>query len=232
MNYYLQFHENGQSPYGYDMNMDQCFFSDTALYIQFGKQIKTIRLNKSNHTCNKDNSNSFMKCLENYYSKKLGCILPWTISETNNGKNVCQGKDKFQEYRNLTMKMLKPEIIEELRMEKCMMENCEQRLWKVRFKDEKESPKIGFFYFIPQRTKVLERKEVKLYTLVNVFADIGGYLGLLLGESILSYLLIGSKWAQEIIKACKEKFGKHEDQVESISENNNSLATTDMPISN
>ena len=113
--YYLQFHENGQSPYGYDFDTDQRFWiNSSSLYLEFGKQIKTIRLNKSNYTCNKDNSNHFMKCLENYYSKNLGCILPWTMIEKINGKNVCQGKDKFQEYRNLSMKILKPEIIEEL----------------------------------------------------------------------------------------------------------------------
>ena len=136
----MQFHENGQSPYGYGLTvMDQFFWfdDDKALTLHFGKQIKSIRLNKSNYKCNEDNSNLFMKCLENYYSKKLGCILPWTISEKINGKNVCQGKGKFQEYRNLSMKMLKPEIIEELRMEKCMMENCEQRLWEVKFRDQR-----------------------------------------------------------------------------------------------
>ena len=117
MSYYLQFHENGQSPYGYDIDMDRSFWlnsSSKALYLQFGKQIKTIQLNKSNYTCKEDNSNQFMECLESYYSKKLGCILPWTISEKSNGENVCQGKNKFQEYRNLSMKILKPEIIKEL----------------------------------------------------------------------------------------------------------------------
>ena len=169
-----------------------------------------------------------MKCLENYYSKKLGCILPWTISEKINGKNVCQGTDKFQEYRNLTMNMLKPEIIEELRTEKCMMENCEQKLWEVKFKEEKESSGngFGFFYFMPRRTKVLVRKEIELYTIVNVFADIGGYLGLLLGESILSYLLIASNLMQKIVKTCKEKNGKLNDQ-----EKTQSPITKAMPTS-
>ena len=79
--YYLQFHENGQSPYGFDIDISQVFWfnSGKALKLHFGQQINTIRVNKSNYTCNEDNSNHFMECLENYYSKKLGCILPKTV---------------------------------------------------------------------------------------------------------------------------------------------------------
>ena len=118
--------------------------------------------------------------------------------------------------------------MEELRTEKCMMENCEQRLWEVKFKEEKESPEsgFGFFYFMPRQTKVLVRNEFKLYTIVNVFADIGGYLGLLLGESILSFILIGSNWMQKIVKTCKETIGKLHDQ-----EKTEFMPTKAMPTS-
>ena len=58
---------------------------------------------------------------------------------------------------------------------------------------------------MPENTKVLIRKEVRLYTLLNFFAEVGGYLGLLLGESLISYITIVSKWVHLIGKKVKDK---------------------------
>ena len=87
-------------------------------------------------------------------------------------------------------------------------------------------PGLGFFYVMPQQTKLLVRKEVQLFTLINVFAEIGGYLGLLLGESILSYILIGSNWMQKIIKTCKEKNWKLNDQKKTESTTTKAMLTS------
>ena len=39
----------------------------------------------------------------------------------------------------------------------------------------------GFQYEWSEHSKVLVREEVELYTLVNFFAEVGGYLGLFIG---------------------------------------------------
>ena len=62
----------------------------------------------------------------------------------------------------------------------------------------------GFDFEIPPHGKVLVREEVKLYTLMNFFAEVGGYLGLLLGESLLSYLITASKWFKTLQTKFKE----------------------------
>ena len=61
-------------------------------------------------------------------------------------------------------------------------------------KRKNDSRIIGFLFEMPQHTNVLIRKEVELYTLINFFAEVGGYLGLLLGESLFSYLITASNW--------------------------------------
>ena len=58
---------------------------------------------------------------------------------------------------------------------------------------------------MPENTKVLIRKEVRLYTLLNFFAEVGGYLGLLLGESLLSYIITVSKWMLIFARKLKAK---------------------------
>ena len=62
--------------------------------------------------------------------------------------------------------------------------------------------------YMPENTKVLIRKKVRLYTLLNFFAEVGGYLGLLLGESLISYIIVISKWVHGIGKKLKDKCRK------------------------
>ena len=186
--------------------------------MDFSKQMNNMNINKSNYTCNEVASNGLMQCMENYYSKKLGCVLPWTLIHGQNNKmNVCKGKDKYFEFKNISMNILNPEENEELKEEGCFIPDCQQRSWSIRFRetfetkvvtDENKTNTSGFMYDLPQDFKTLIRKEVRLYTSINFFAEVGGYLGLLLGESLISYLIISSKWTQIIYKKLKGKCTK------------------------
>ena len=73
----------------------------------------------------------------------------------------------------------------------------------------------GFVYDLPHHTKVLVREEVQLYTLINFFGEVGGYLGLLLGESLISYLIITSNWVQILGRKLKARCRKAEKEPES-----------------
>ena len=82
--YFLQIHENGESPHLYIMDqLEQIQWVTKggmkgSLRLEFGHQTETTRLKRANYPCNEDNSNSFMNSMDKFYSKKLGCILPWT----------------------------------------------------------------------------------------------------------------------------------------------------------
>ena len=134
--YVLQFHQEADSPYLYKFAQDQwlLFETQTLLKIEIGKQIDTININKSSYTCDEENSKRFMHCTENYYSKKLGCMLPWVLNNSirNASMNLCKGKEKFKEFKNLSMNILKPEQSKELINEGCFMPNCIQRSWEVK----------------------------------------------------------------------------------------------------
>ena len=134
----FQFHETANSPYLYKFAQDEWlwFESKTLLYVECGKQIDTINLNKSNPSCYEDNSNRFMDGMEKYYSKKMGCKLPWLLKSNTkeDTTNFCKGEEKFKEFRSIAMNILKPNASEELTEEGCFMPNCMQRLTlKVRF---------------------------------------------------------------------------------------------------
>lgn len=167
-----------------------------------------MNINKHSYTCNEDNHNHFMYCVENYYSKKLGCLLPWSIKNRQNHAtgNVCKGKDKFREFKNISMNILRTEQTKELIKEGCFIPNCQQRTWEM--KKDRLTESTGFEFMMPQKPKVFVRREVKLYKPINFFAEVGGYLGLLLGESLVSYILVISKWINVIVKKLKDKCRK------------------------
>lgn len=83
--------------------------------------------------------------------------------------------------------------------------------WKIidyRFKDIRKLKYkwwFGLKYKISHHTKLLVRREVRLYTPTNFFAEIGGYLGLLLGENLLSYLMLLSTF----LVAIRKKLGRY-----------------------
>ena len=212
----LQFHQEANSPYLYNLEQDELvwFENKTLYYMFFGKQIDTININKSNYTCDEENSKGFMHCMENYYSQKLGCMLPWILKNNirNDSMILCKGKEKFKEYKKIAMNILKSDANKELIDEGCFMPNCKQRSWTIKKDKTLEKNKTGFQFQIPKHMKVLVREEVKLYTLINFFAEVGGYLGLLLGESLLSYLMTVSKWFQSLKRKFKEHCGKSEDE--------------------
>ena len=224
--YLLQFHQEVDSPYLYKFAQDQwlLFGTQNLLKIEIGKQVDTININKSNYTCDEENSKRFMYCMENYYSKKLGCLLPWSLNRKieNGAMNICKGREKFAEFKSIAMNISKSEAKKELTNEGCLIPNCLQRSWTDYNLDTKSSETknlmSGFDFEIPPHGKVLVREEVKLYTLMNFFAEVGGYLGLLLGESLFSYFITASTLFQILKRKFKEHCRKADEEPETYPE--------------
>ena len=207
----VQFHQERESPYAYKLAEEEFHAIENHSFVSLTlvKQIDTLSMNKRSYTCNEDNQNSFMHCVENYYSKKLGCSLPWSMKEGQNNHtgNACTGKDKFREFKSIFMNIQRTEEAKNLTREGCFIPNCLQQSWDMR-KEKLYEVGSGFEFYMPQKPRVLLRREVKLYTPINFFAEVGGYLGLLLGESLISYILVISNWIHVIVKKLKEKCRK------------------------
>ena len=212
----MQFHENGQSPYNYDFDYRQTEWIDFGkeLYVEFGQSTEIQRLDKSCHNCIKENTNKIPDCINKYFFNKLGCILPWS---TNTNETICNGKDKFQEFKNLSFSILKPEIKKELKNAGCFVPNCHKRTWDIKSTNiwpGQNFTKMSFSIY--QNSKLTVKKEVKLYTFTNFFAEIGGYLGLFLGESIASFIFMSMDWVKVIAKTIKKKCKRGEDAPSSV----------------
>jgi hypothetical protein len=129
----------------------------------------------------------------------LNCTLPWVQADNQDHTELCNGKDKFKEFKNLSMSIGGLGATNDLYERGCIIPNCQQKSWKIGSVKRLENPTNSTFpiFIFSSKTKVLLRNEIELYTISSFFADIGGYLGLLLGESLISYFLMGVNWAQK-----------------------------------
>ena len=213
----MQTHEAKQSPYNYvvDQGKLKWIVNGYQNVIFMGKQEVTKRLKKSKFNCLEDNSNKQTECINEYYASKLNCTLPWVPSYSPNfpkNRQQCQGKEKFTEFRNLSMYIGNPEVIGELEKRGCIIPNCEERTWHIEsFQKENISnfnvseENLILTISFSHSSKVLVRNEINLYTVSSFFADIGGYLGLLLGESLISYFLLIIQWLKKIVSSRKNR---------------------------
>ena len=208
--YFIEIHESGQSQYNYNVDVSRIEYLDRKSIVintMSNQPLVVKRLKKSNYMCHEDNSNRRTDCLNNYYASKLNCTLPWTHEDNQANTDLCHGRDKFKEFRNLSMSIGDFQAKNEIYKSGCIIPNCKQTTWNI--KSSKKLDPLDSWnpnYTYPQftfshETKVLLRNEIELYTISSFFADIGGYLGLLLGESLVSYFLLGVRWVQKIFSS-------------------------------
>ena len=191
----MEMHEKDQAVLHHDDDWSTTypFQHNRKWAVYFINTVETRKLKKDNYNCSEDNSVMKTPCIANFWSKKIGCRLPWTkyIPE-NDPLKICTGKGKFTELRALMMTAFEPKMKQELIDEGCFQPNCAFRSWSIERSTEfgmgdcEKDCQSVFRFFFPQ-TDVVIRNEMQLYTVVNFFAEVGGYLGLLLGESLFSY---------------------------------------------
>ena len=96
---------------------------------------------------------------------------------------------EFEKYKNLSKSIYVDTIKQEIDRKGCFKTNCRQKIWEVKTASKTtENPNgTSLIYILPSNSKVLVREEIPLFPFFSFLADIGGYLGLLLGESIFSF---------------------------------------------
>ena len=150
-------------------------------------QTETIRLKKSKYDCNEDNSMERKKCLYQFISKEIGCRLPW--DKTLNELKECKTQLELELFMNVSAKLSSTKFREQTSLRKCYVPNCKRTSW---VSDENYNGWRTFHNFttyiihLPLDGKVLQRQEVLLADFSTFLSDIGSYLGLFLGASILS----------------------------------------------
>ena len=85
---------------------------------------------------------------------------------------------------------------------------CRRKEYGLEKLSEHEVPSAGFggktiLTFLMLGTNYYERKQFLIYDLTNFIADFGGYLGLLLGCSLLTFYDLGKAWISRLCQWMK-----------------------------
>ena len=147
------------------------------------------------------------ECMTDYIYSKINCTLPWTKEAKNKGINLCSSPKEYDLY-SAGMKnafYYRSAYIENTA--KCIP-SCKRIEYSVKLaysdKDSTKPDEFTLHIYFP-RDKFLVKKQFYIYSGSNLIADFGGYLGLLLGYSVLGFYDSLMDIIKYLLKICKAK---------------------------
>ena len=170
-------------------------------------------LSQEHRQCDSEPKETLRKCLERYFNQRMKCRLPWFKPRTSPGLSECTEVSHTRKYLELIANM------SELTKEKFMEEiSCTSPCTMHEYQfEEAMASKIPcsngalcmenspLHMFAVQDANLYVSREVPLYDINSFIADVGGYLGLLLGASVISLY----EWFMEMLQALSSKFAGH-----------------------
>ena len=150
-------------------------------------ETETTSLKTSRYDCMEDNSITMTNCIDDFIAEQLNCSLPWT--KNNNTWRYCQTEEDLALFRKLSFSITSPYLKQKLTMKGCFRPNCKQTSWvstQETLAWDNNHGESSVKITIPATAKVIQRKEIRLADYGTFIADMGSYLGLYLGASILS----------------------------------------------
>ena len=189
---YLSYHEKEQSRYNYifDWNIGIEKRKMKENYATFNQLsvIEFQNLNTKNNPCKTNNDIKLTDCVNQVYEKELGCKLPWLYNKDIT-HGICKSQEKFKQFWNMTIHAGKKSMEEKLENHGCLISNCKISKWQQISSNEISGDfesDIQFRYFLPARSRVTFYQDIRIYDENDFIADFGGYIGLMLGLSILT----------------------------------------------
>ena len=168
--------------------------------------------------CYSNNEVDFDQCFLDYISSQMNCTLPWTTSNASLEIPPCMypGENKqFMDMATLIYALDEEQIYKKTGCMPCCTRNeISAKLVDTDiigknhayYQEGMGNNAIMMFYYANNKIRVKE--EYYTYDISNLIADFGGYLGLLLGYSILGFYdtaltvftSVQAKWKKYIIK--------------------------------
>ena len=142
-------------------------------------------------------------CFQRYLERKIGCKLPWMtpLPSESNAMKLCQTKTDYDAFMRTFggLVRLSENTISRLTgcLPACSRNEYTRRLvsnsHEARSKDDNGTDKTMTHVFYFPSGRYVEKRYYYTYNGNAFFADIGGYLGLLLGHSVLSFYDIAKR---------------------------------------
>ncbi len=145
-------------------------------------------------------------CVSDFIMQRLDCHLPWITKKSS--KRTCNRPEDLDGFINAIMDLRQGALTSELRSYGCLKPNCITEEWYVTMRDiysEMTDNQTGRYNLESTPSNCLKvTRQILIYGFSNFVADFGGYLGLLLGASLLSLF----DDATDLIKMFLQRFAK------------------------
>ena len=132
-----------------------------------------------------DTNFSIKKCLQDYIKRKTNCHVDWF---TDGQDDNCSGEN-LKEYLDLLI-WIKEIPLAKLSEESGCYQKCRIRKFNYEIKSKKRvdwaTNWTSAFYLEPMSASYQKSEEYVSYDVSDMLGDVGGYLGLFLGWSLLS----------------------------------------------
>lgn len=177
----------------YTFGNDYAFttFPDNASLVNlFEIQMEDVTYLKDKRTpCQSEPRTEDMNtCIQHYLERTMKCQLPWHNESTVLPR--CTKPEQYDEFIKSYNKITRMKEASIAEITSCLP-SCERREFQMKLITSKTIPLTdgqrhitGYFYY--PNGRYTEKHHYYTYKTGDLFADIGGYLGLLLGYSILS----------------------------------------------
>ena len=134
-----------------------------------------------------------MECLEMHKDSLLNCTLPWRSERDHHKKPLCSHAREYDQYLDIIFKYMDPDSL--TNGAKCYprcirYEYTTKLFWKERggiFGFDGNTSNLVQIQFFYGHYEMQVRKHVYDYDELNLVSDFGGWLGILLGYSILGF---------------------------------------------
>ncbi|XP_059083519.1 uncharacterized protein LOC131880826 [Tigriopus californicus] len=133
-----------------------------------------------------DDSLPLFTCVEHYVAQKIGCRPPW-IEEAQIDKPVCSLEAEFKEDGQI-YKVLTESTMDQIHnLTKCRLP-CSYFKYNAEMTFQHRCHEGSRVQFYMDSESYNEVEQVLAYSLLSLLADIGGFMGLLLGVSLWTSL--------------------------------------------
>ena len=172
----------------YDMQSLQLRYAVTAT--------ETISINEKSDQCltaKEIEEVNTQECLEIHIDSVLKCTLPWLSKKyPHEEKPLCSHAWEYDQYLANSLKYFDPDSLRNTA--KCNP-GCKRYEYSTKLKrkgtlrnmEEEDTSQFVQFEFFYEQYEIQVREHVYAYDGLNLFSDFGGWLGLLLGYSILGF---------------------------------------------
>lgn len=125
-------------------------------------------------------------CVENFVSEETGCRLPW-IEEARISKPVCTLDSEFRKIGRIFKALTESTMDQIYNRTKCPLP-CSYFKYTAEMTFQHHKPAESKVQFYMDSEFYDEVEQVVAYSLLSLLADIGGFMGLLLGVSLWTSL--------------------------------------------